>query len=218
MIDHLLEASGIRVAFDGRQVLSDAYLRVRTGEIVAIVGRNGQGKSTMMKAVYGTLPSECSVHINGVFRRRPYSHPELLRYLPQFSFSPPNRSVGRLLSDFQLSFEAFYKWFPQFREKADSRIGNLSGGWIRILETFAILCADSHFVMLDEPFSHVSPLQVEILQQLIREERSRKGIVLTDHLLDPLLGISDVLYMLGDGNLRRADSAADLVSLGYRPR
>jgi ABC-type branched-subunit amino acid transport system ATPase component len=213
---HVLEASGIRIAFDGRQILSDIYLRVESGEVLGIVGRNGQGKSTLLKMIYGTLRAEQSIVIDGVFQRQAFKNFRAIRYQPQFSFLPGRLSMRRVFADYEVEMDDFFARFAALKAEPETRIDMLSGGWRRMIETYIVLCSKTHFVMLDEPFTHISPVMIEALQHVIAREKANKGIILTDHMIAPLLEASTSLYMLRDGHLARARSAADLAWLGYR--
>ncbi len=211
-----LEADGILLSFGSRKILSDIYVRCETGSITAILGRNGSGKSSLMNVIYGNLPAlNKSVRINGTSILQAYKHPDLLTYLPQFNFIPSFLSVKQVFSDFRLAYDDFEALFPTFQSVYRTRIGKLSGGQRRLLEVYMIIKVPSTFSMLDEPFSHVTPIQVEVLKGLIQREKLRKGFLITDHLYHQVTDISDRIYVLKDGAAYLAKSTADLERFGY---
>lgn len=212
---HQLQADSIQLEFGDRKILSGAFLTCETGKITGLLGRNGQGKSCLMKMIYGTLAGEKSVRIDRIAYHRAYTHPNLLRYLPQFNFIPKRLSVKRAFSDFGIDFGAFQTRFPEFRSAYHSSIGTLSGGGQRLVELYVIVKSNTSFALLDEPFTHLSPLQIEKVKVLLLEEKQNKGLVVTDHIYKQVLEISDVLYVLAHGRTYLTKSHEDIETLGY---
>ena len=214
---HILEIDSAELAFGGRSILSGVYLLAETGCVTAVLGRNGCGKSCLMKILSGALKAGfCSMRIDGKWHGR-FTEKEV-RYLPQHAFIPGWLRLERVLRDFGLSREELERWFPLFVPLRGSRIGELSGGEQRILECFVILRSRTQFVLLDEPFSHIAPLHVETLQTLIRQEKMAKGILLTDHMYRHVTGIADRLYVMTDGQAYPCENDEELVRRGYLRR
>ena len=214
---HILEIDSAELAFGGRSILSGVYLLAETGCVTAVLGRNGCGKSCLMKILSGALKAGfCSMRIDGNWHGR-FTEKEV-RYLPQHAFIPGWLRLERVLRDFGLSREELERWFPLFVPLRGSRIGELSGGEQRILECFVILRSRTQFVLLDEPFSQIAPLHVETLQTLIRQEKMAKGILLTDHMYRHVTGIADRLYVMADGQAYPCANDEELVRRGYLRR
>lgn len=214
---HILEIDSAELAFGGRSILSGVYLLAETGCVTAVLGRNGCGKSCLMKILSGALKAGfCSMRIDGKWHGR-FTEKEV-RYLPQHAFIPGWLRLERVLRDFGLSREELERWFPLFVPLRGSRIGELSGGEQRILECFVILRSRTQFVLLDEPFSQIAPLHVEMLQTLIRQEKMAKGILLTDHMYRHVTGIADRLYVMTDGQAYPCANDEELVRRGYLRR
>lgn len=155
---HILEIDSAELAFGERRILSGVYLLVETGGVTAVLGRNGCGKSCLMKILSGSLKAGfCSMRIDGKWHRR-FTEKEI-RYLPQHPFIPGWLRLERALGDFRLQREDLERWFPEFISLRGTRIGELSGGEQRILECFIILRSPARFILLDEPFSQIAPLQ-----------------------------------------------------------
>lgn len=214
---HILEIDSAELAFGGRSILSGVYLLAETGCVTAVLGRNGCGKSCLMKILSGALKAGfCSMRIDGKWHGR-FTEKEV-RYLPQHAFIPGWLRLERVLRDFGLSREELERWFPLFVPLRGSRIGELSDGEQRILECFVILRSRTQFVLLDEPFSQIAPLHVETLQTLIRQEKMAKGILLTDHMYRHVTGIADRLYVMADGQAYPCENDEELVRRGYLRR
>lgn len=214
---HTLEIDSVELSFGDRRILSGVYLAVETGGVSAVLGRNGCGKSCLMKILSGALKAGfCSMRIDGKWHGR-FTEKEV-RYLPQHAFIPGWLRLERVLRDFGLSREELERWFPLFVPLRGSRIGELSGGEQRILECFVILRSRTQFVLLDEPFSQIAPLHVETLQTLIRQEKMAKGILLTDHMYRHVTGIADRLYVMTDGQAYPCANDEELVRRGYLRR
>lgn len=212
---HKLEADSIQLEFGGRKILSNVYLKCETGKITGLLGRNGQGKTCLMKIIYGSLKCERSVRFDDVAQYEAYKRRELLLYLPQFNFIPKPLLLKRIFNDFELDYSAFANRFPEFASKYKSSVGSLSGGEHRLVELYLIVKAISHFAMLDEPFTHLNPIQIEKAKELLLEEKEHKGLLVTDHMYKHIVEFCDHLYVLTDGKAHLTKSIADIETFGY---
>ncbi|WP_418684195.1 ATP-binding cassette domain-containing protein [Alistipes putredinis] len=211
---HILEIDSVELSFGDRVILSSVYLAVETGGATALLGRNGSGKSCLMKILCGALrPGFRSMRIDGKWYDRFGS--SQVRYLPQQGFTPGWLTVEAVLRDFGLEWDDLTVWFPIFGKLRKAKIRTLSGGERRILECFVILRSRSLFAVLDEPFSQVAPLHVVTLKALIRAEKRNKGILLTDHMYRHVTDVADRLYVLANGQTYLTQDAEDLVRYGY---
>jgi len=212
---HSLEVDSIQLAFNGRSILTSVYLRCETGKIVGILGRNGQGKSCLMKIIYGTLKCESSIRLDKSSENDKLSDPFCITYLPQFNFVPKKLSVKRILEDFELDYIAFEKKFPEFSTRFCSAVGSLSGGELRILELYIVAKSKSYFSMFDEPFTHLNPRQIEKAKELLHEVKESKGVIVTDHMYKDIVEVSDSLYVLSNGVTYLTKEIKDIERLGY---
>lgn len=213
---HKLEADSILLEFGTRRILSNIYFKCETGQITGILGRNGQGKTCLMNIVYGNLnPISKSIRFDSVVISQAFKRPDLLTYLPQFNFIPSHLSLKRVFSDFDLDYQEFEKIFPEFSTKYKLPIHSLSGGQRRLIEVYVIIRSSSQFSMLDEPFSHLMPLHIEKVNELLEIEKSNKGFLITDHMFRYVTEISDNLYVLTDGKTCLTKDITDIEKLGY---
>ena len=212
---HKLEADSVHLEFNGKKILSDIYLKCETGKITGLLGRNGEGKSCLMKILYGTLKSEKSVRFDNIVHQQAFKTPGLIRYLPQFNFIPKGLSLKRIFDDFDLEYSFFEKRFPEFSSRYKSSISDLSGGEHRLVELYIIVKSGSYFALLDEPFTHLSPIQVDKAKEFLLEEKSNRGFLVTDHIYRHITDICDDLYVLRSGKTHLTKDISDIERLGY---
>ena len=213
---NLLEVDSVILEFASKKVLQDVYLKSETGKVTGLLGRNGTGKSCLMKILYGELiPHDKSIRINGNSLVTSYRSPKDLRYLPQNRFAPNFLTVKRIFSDFELDFNDLVINFPEFEKFYKSKLVNLSKGERRIIEIYTILTSRAKFCMLDEPFSQVMPIHVDAIKRLILREKENKGIIITDHMYKHIIDICDDLYIISNGKTYLTKSIEDVESLGY---
>lgn len=215
-MNHTLEVDSVFLEFGNRRILSDVYLKCETGKITGLLGRNGNGKTSLMNIIYGNLnPNSKSVRFDGITELNAFKKPKLLLYLPQFNFIPNQLSLKQIFSDFNLVFNAFEKSFPIFQSKYKSTFKSLSGGQRRIVELYLIIKSKTQFALLDEPFSHLSPIQIDEVKELILEEKANKGFLITDHMYQHVLDISDDIYVLTNGKTHHTKDLKEIEFLGY---
>lgn len=212
---HTLEADSIQLEFEGRKILSSIYLKCETGKITGLLGRNGQGKTCLMKIIYGSLKCDKSVRFDNRAQIEAFKRPDLLLYLPQFNFIPKHLSLKRIFKDFELDYSTFEQRFPEFATRYKCSIGSLSGGEHRLVELYIIVTSPSYFAMLDEPFTHLNPIQIEKVKKLLLEGKQKKGLLVTDHMYRHIVDICDNLYVLTDGKTHFTKSLQDIEVLGY---
>jgi lipopolysaccharide export system ATP-binding protein len=215
---HHLTADSIQLSFGHRPILKDAGLRLQTGTITGLLGRNGAGKSCLLQIIYGTLPATAqSIRFDGQPVSHPYRDPRQIRFLPQFNFIPKTLPLCRVLDDFQLPFNDLEKRFPEFQGSRCKPVSRLSGGHRRFIELYIIIRSAAHFALLDEPFTHLMPLQIEKVKELLIEEKPNKGFLLTDHLYREVTAVSDQCYVLADGTTHLLDKHTQMENFGYLP-
>ena len=169
-----------------------------------------------MQVIYGGLRlKDQYVAIDGRVLLTRERRPEDMRYLLQQSFVLPGLSVKQVFDDFGVAFESFVEDFPDFVGTARKRMKTFSTGERRMIEVYAVLVSDSKFCLLDEPFSFMMPLHVQKMKEVIRREKERKGIVITDHYFEDVIDISDELFILRSGKTWRVNGREDLELLGY---
>lgn len=212
---NVLEFDSIELTLENRNILSSVYVKCETGKIIGLLGRNGSGKSCLLKIVFGSMSSDFqSIRLNGMHLQRSASQ-RVLTYLPQENLIPSSIKLIQAIKFFRLEASSFINDFPDMETMLNYTPKQLSGGWVRIFEVMLILKSNALFSFLDEPFSGIMPVHVEKLMTLIQKEKDRKGILITDHLHRQIVSISDELYVLANGQTYPAKDHSQLVRHGY---
>ena len=217
---NLLEVDSVMISFDDRNVLNSCYLRCETGDIIGILGRNGCGKSTLLKIIFGTISIYNKfIRINQEVYDQPYKYGNLIAYLPQHDFLPKNISIERIAKIYLTNKAAREKITHDTRLKnhLKKRISELSGGELRYLEIMLLVNLDTKFILLDEPFSKVEPLYKEVISDLIRQYRSTKGFIITDHDYTNIIAASDRIILISEGISRPIKNLYELEKWHYVP-
>jgi lipopolysaccharide export system ATP-binding protein len=211
-----LKIDSVQLAFDDRKILQDVYLECNQGEVIGLLGRNGSGKSSLLKIIFGTLtPSYKYVSIDGEFIQKGY-HKNRIAYLPQHNYLPRGIRISSLAA--MLVDQKYWNEFsilPIYKDHFHKKPEQLSGGELRQLEMLMILYSKADFILLDEPFTHVTPVQAEYFKGIIKEVSKTKGIIVTDHQYYNVLEISDKLILLNDGCTKHINNVDELVTYRY---
>lgn len=215
----LLEVDSIRKSFGDKQVLTDIALKCQPGDIIGLLGRNGTGKSTLLKIVFGTLFTDYKfIRINDKVVNQPFKTKSKIAYLNQDNFLPKNITVKQVVDIY--SDDLDQKGFLDdevLSKVVGTKIRNLSGGESRYLEVKLLLNLNSIFILLDEPFNGISPLHIELVKRMILDKSLKKGIILTDHDYRNVLDVATKYYLLFDGGLKPVKTKHDLIDWGYVP-
>ena len=210
-----LLADSIRLSFGQFNVLNGAWLRSETGKVTGVLGRNGSGKSCMFRAIMGELKTQdLFVRYNDSVVTRSDEMGRYVKYQAQKPFLPPRMPLKKVFEYFGADYERFTDDFPKFAQYPDTPVKELSGGEVRIAETWLCLCSDSPFCILDEPFSYLAPVAIEVIQKLIKRQKEKMGIIVSDHNYEALLEVADEVLLLSDGYVHLVRDRSDLVRYG----
>ena len=218
-MSNLLEIDSVVKVFDRHVVLTDIYMKCQTGDIIGMLGRNGTGKSTLMKILFGTLNADTKfIRIDGKVYNQPYKTINEICYLPQDSFLPKHMSVEKTI-ELYLGVNQVVSFLEDsiLQKLNTSKISHLSGGELRYLEIKLLLHTDCKFILLDEPFNGVSPILVGEIKKLIIKASEFKGIILTDHDYRNVLDVANQFCLIYDGGIKKIDDKRELVRWGYIP-
>ncbi len=217
MKKNILEIDSIQKSYNNKNVLSDVYLKLETNEIIGLLGRNGSGKSTLLKIICGLIPADNKfIRIDGIIKSKTSELFNEISYLSQDNYIPKHFSVKKVisLSIENENLENFYK-DESVILIANKQINHLSKGELRYLEVKLILNNSSKFVLLDEPFNGLSPLQIEKIKLLIQENSKQKGIIITDHNHESVISISKKTILMNSGKLISIKDKNELIKLDY---
>ena len=221
-----LSVRGLRKSYRKRVVIRDVSLYLRSGEVVALLGPNGSGKTTTFYAIAGLIASDGGqVVLDGqdisslpMYRRARLG----LGYLPQeMSVFRGLNVEDNILAILDISEPDIHKR----REKLEGLLADftiehlrqtsalaLSGGERRRVEIARSLAANPRFLLLDEPFAGVDPISVGDIRQLVSELKKRSiGVLITDHNVRETLHIVDRAYILHDGKVLMSGTAQEVI-------
>lgn len=214
--DNTLLVDSVHLEFGKLQVLQSAFITARTGRVTGVLGRNGTGKSCLFKCIMGGIrPQNIFIRFNDE-QETDYGHiGKRIKYLPQHFFIPENMTLGEAFSLYGVDYDGLVTFDPKFHTYQRMKQKELSGGEVRIAEMYLILNSNAEFCILDEPFSNVAPKYVEKMQELIQQHKADKGIIISDHMYESVIGITDDLFLLRDGYTFPIRSREDLIHHGY---
>lgn len=222
----LLEVLGLNAFYGKAQMLFDVGLRVERGEVVALMGRNGAGKSTTMKSIMGLLSSKRGqIRFMGedisalapyqIARRGLGYVPEDRRVFSELSVLQ-NLEVGKQAARAGLvawTPERLFTLFPNLGEMPDRPGGSMSGGEQQMLTVARTLMGNPLLVMLDEPSEGVAPVIVEQMAHMIMNLKQQGlAILLSEQNLHFAQLVCDRAYVLEQGQIRFADSMQALAA------
>ena len=211
-----LLVDSVQLAFGQLQVLQSAFITARTGRVTGVLGRNGTGKSCLFKSIMGGIkPQNIFIRFNEEMDTD-YGHiGNRIKYLPQHEFIPAKMTLGEAYALYGVDYDGLVSFDPKFHTYQRRMARELSGGEVRVAEMYMILHTEAEFCILDEPFSNIAPKYVEKMQLLIQEQKAAKGIIISDHLYESVISVTDDLFLLRDGYTFPIKSRDDLVRLGY---
>ena len=217
----LLEVRDLHAFYGKSHVLHGVNLRVGRGEIVSLLGRNGVGRSTTVKAVMGQLDATGSVMFNDeqilglpAFR---IAH-KGLGYVPESRDIFPTLTVEQnlLLGEKKTkasrwSLDDMYQMFPRLRERQHTQAGVLSGGEQQMLTLCRTLMGDPDLIMIDEPTEGLAPKIVELVAEYLLALKARGiSVLLVEQKLDIAMKISERVYVMGRGTIVFEGTPAEL--------
>jgi urea transport system ATP-binding protein len=218
----MFEVRNLSAAYGQSKVLHGVNLSVSSGEIVVLVGRNGMGKSTLMKSLIGVMPaSSGQIVVDGVDVTALPSHQRVARglaYVPQgrqiFGTMTVRENIEAGLvvtGKSEIPCEIF-DLFPVLADFAKRRGGNLSGGQQQQLAIARALASDPKVLLLDEPTEGIQPSIIKDLARLLRDIRSIRNIciVVCEQVLSFVLDIADRIMVMEGGRIVHADTRGNV--------
>ncbi len=219
----MLEIRDLDAWYGKSQVLRGVALAIREGEIVALLGRNGAGRSTTLKAIMGGVRRAGSIRFDGdeIGTLAPHEIARLgLGYVPEDRAIFPDltvaenlllgekRGAGKSRAAFALADA--YALFPRLAERASAPAGALSGGEQQMLTICRTLMGNPRLIMVDEPTEGLAPMMVERVRDLLAEV-ARRGvtILLVEQKLAIALELAERLYVMGHGSIVFEGTAAE---------
>ena len=183
--------------------------RIHSGQAISITGRNGVGKSTLLKLIFGNLmPYQGEVNFLNSNLEKIASHKRLdlgISYAPQENIVFDNLTLEENLTlHYEESnlkhYQSLFEKFPRLRERLDQKAGTLSGGEKKLLSFSRVLAEPSKLILLDEPTEGVQSDNIELMAQIIREEKLKgRGFLIVDQNLTFLEAFNDIMHLIDHG-------------------
>ena len=213
---NLLEVDNIELKFKSKDILKAIYFKAKKGKVTGILGSNGTGKSSLIKIIFGNLiPNNKLIRIDKKPILKPLYQKGIVKMLPQTNIFPESFSLKKGFELYKVSLEVFFNEFTEFIDFKNYHFSMFSGGERRLIETYIILKSNANIILLDEPFSHISPIFIKKIKDIINSEREKKIIIITDHLYKDILDISDDIYLLKDGWSKLIKKHDELIFYNY---
>lgn len=211
MTEPMLQVLDLHAYYGKSHVLHGVSFDVKPGEIVALLGRNGSGRSTTAKAVMGMVQASGAVVFKGqhILGRTPYQIARLgLGYVPESRDIFPKLTVHQNLllgqkgsgKGSRWSFDDMYAMFPRLKEREHTEAGVLSGGEQQMLTLCRTLMGDPDLILIDEPTEGLAPKIVELVGEYLKKLKERGvSVLLIEQKLTIALHISDRTLVMGHG-------------------
>ena len=221
------EARGVSVNYDRVSALRDVSMTLERGEVAALIGANGAGKTTMLRAITGlTRRAGGEIFLEGeridglpaakIVARGVAMVPEGRRVYPHMDVRD-NLLMGAYLrrdrAGIQADLEACFERFPRLRERIGQQAGTLSGGEQQMVAIARALMARPRLLLLDEPSLGLAPLLVrEIARTIVALNREGLSVILVEQNSRMALRVSQRGYVLETGEMRLSGASADLLN------
>jgi branched-chain amino acid transport system ATP-binding protein len=223
----MLKVDNLEVAYGNIKAIKGISLEVNQGEIVTLIGSNGAGKSTTLRAISGILkPRGGSITFNGeridgvegheIVAKGICQSPEGRRIFPRMTVDE-NLDLGAFLRNDKAAIAAdrqrVLELFPRLQERIDQKAGTMSGGEQQMLAVGRALMGSPKLLLLDEPSMGLAPVLVDMIFETI-EKINKQGttILLVEQNALAALNVADRAYVLESGSIKMSGKAKDLIS------
>lgn len=214
----MIEIIEVHKKFGKLEVLKNVSLSCQKGQCIALIGPNGCGKTTLIKAILGmVLPDKGKIEYNGKSILKEYLYRSDIGYMPQIGRYPDNMSVGQIIemittirnSDKELDTDLLKAF--ELETMFDKQMRTLSGGTTQKVSAVLAFLFNPEVLILDEPTAGLDPLASEILKEkIIKEKEKGKLILITSHLLSELDELVTEIIFMQEGEVHFHKKVEDL--------
>ncbi len=223
----MLNIENLHAFYGKSHVLHGVHFDVKAGEITALLGRNGSGRSTTAKAIMGLVDCEGSLRWKGqeILGKRTFEIAHLgIGYVPESRDIFPTLTVEQNLylgqknarTAGRWSLDDMYQMFPRLKERQHTQAGVMSGGEQQMLTLCRTLMGDPDLIIIDEPTEGLAPKVVELVAQYLKELKKRGiAVLLIEQKLTIAMDISDHCMVMGHGSIVFTGTPSELRGDGY---
>jgi branched-chain amino acid transport system ATP-binding protein len=223
----MLKLTDLHAFYGKSHVLHGVNFEVKPGEIVALLGRNGSGRSTTVKTIMGLVEGQGTItwRDSQILGQQAYEIAHLgIGYVPENRDIFPKLTVHQNLmlgekrgkTKPRWSFDDMYQMFPRLKERQHTEAGVLSGGEQQMLTLCRTLMGDPDLIMIDEPTEGLAPKIVELVAEYLRELKRRGiSVLLVEQKLTIALEVSERCLVMGHGQIVFEGTPAELKANSY---
>ncbi|MFY7814195.1 MAG: ATP-binding cassette domain-containing protein [Chryseobacterium taeanense] len=215
-----LHIDSVTKSYGSKTILKDIYISCETGKIVALLGSIGSGKSTLLQIVFGTVKGDSQfIKFNDQVLTKQSDRREKIAYLSQNSMFPRNIKIKNLIPLFCNDANT-QKLFNSnlIKPLLNRTMRNLSGGERKLVEVLTIIHSKAEFILLEQPYSGLSPILTEKVMKIIKEISKEKGFIISDFNTQEAIKISDEIYFLSNAHLKQIKDLRELQQHYYLPK
>jgi ABC-type multidrug transport system ATPase subunit len=215
-----LHIDSVTKSYGSKTILKDIYISCETGKIVALLGSIGSGKSTLLQIVFGTVKGDSQfIKFNDQVLTKQSDRREKIAYLSQNSMFPRNIKIKNLIPLFCNDANT-QKLFNSdlIKPLLNRTMRNLSGGERKLVEVLTIIHSKAEFILLEQPYSGLSPILTEKVMKIIKEISKEKGFIISDFNTQEAIKISDEIYFLSNTHLKQIKDLRELQQHYYLPK
>lgn len=211
----LIRCENLSKEFDGKEVLKNVNLKIESGKIIGLLGKNGMGKSTLIKLINDLLvPTNGRVLING--EKPGIKSKKIISYLPERTYLDKSMKVEEIFKYFSEFYDNFNldradKLLGDLDLSKDIRISKMSKGMQEKLQLILVMSRDADIYILDEPLGGVDPATRDyILDTILKNFKDGASIIISTHLISDIERILDEVIFLNKGEIILTSSADEL--------
>ncbi len=205
----MIHVSQLHKTFGNLKVLNDINIGFEQGQIVAVIGPNGSGKTTFIKCLLGmVMPDEGQITFNGKTIKNDWNYRSLIGYMPQIGRYPDHMTIGQIIEMMKEirqsdTIEEELMYLFKLNQLFDKKMRTLSGGTTQKVSATLAFLFNPDVLILDEPTAGLDPLSAEILKEkIIKEKQNGKLILITSHMLSELDDLITQIVYMQDGTIK----------------